>query len=459
MILKISIFFLVICLFFSSNIASKPIFAHHILNEIPIQRPMDLSLHNGLLYVSNMGKSSISIINTTTDKITNVIDSKSKAGIVDVSSIPKKIYVAPLDSGTIEVYDSSSKNLSDIIHLPNAVYQYIPQLSQRVLTGSEYVAGVWSMDYNPQSKILYAAYFQANKVLAIDTTNDKIVSEIPVADHPISLKVDPSTNTVLVASYVPNKLTFISTKSNQVVGEVETGANPSSIGLDDTYHRAYVTNSGSYYVTVVDTKGHQVIGKIPISSPGHAIAVDQNEHSVYVAQGSSVDKINAANNEIVTTVDLGVIPQGIAVDSNTHKLYVSSQSGNKILVVGPEVISLTMPVVSVEQPFVILGNVHIHGQDVKPTTALLSLTNKTLVLRVNAVDGGNLGIDIPRTLLDSKTGQNDSLFKVLLNGHQSKYTEIKGNASRSTSRSLDFYVLPGTRIIQIIGNQGIAGTK
>ena len=442
------------------GLSSNIVFAHHIIDEISVSRPMGMTIDEGLLYVSNFGKSGVSIINTTNDEIASVINSSSKAGIIDAVSTSDKIYLAPFKSGTLEVYDKKTGNISNIIKLPGGNYSTPTPLADRVLTAAEFVRGVWAMDYNPQNKVLYAAYADANQILAINTTNDEIIAEIPVANHPMALKVDPLTSTLIVGSLTGNKLTFISTLTNQALDEIETGVGPWHIAIDSLYHKAYVANRGSYFVSVVDTIGHQLIDKIPISSPSQAVAVDEKDHVVYVTHGSSqnVDKINGQTNEYISTIDLNMIPQDIVVDPETQKLYVSTKSSDKLFVIGPESVSSSIAVISFNQPYLVLGFIEIHGQDIYPTS-LFSLSDHTLGLSVNAPDGGNLAFDVPRSLLDSKDGRKDIPFKILLDGKQSEYSEnvevgTTGNTS-DTFRSLDFYVPESTKTISIVGTKNI----
>ena len=456
----VGLLFLSILTFFGLS-SSNTIFAHHIIDEITVSRPMGMSIDEGLLYVSNFGKSGVSIINTTSDEIVNVINSSSKAGIIDAVSTPDKIYLAPFKSGTIEVYDKKTENISNIIKLPGAIYSTTTPLADRVLTAAEFVRGVWAMDYDPQNKILYAAYADANEILAINTTNDEIVAEIPVANHPMALQVDPLTNTLIVASLTGNKLTFISTETNQVTGEVATGIGPWHIALDSLYHKAYVANRGSYFVTVVDTIGHEIIGKIPLASPAQAIAVDEKDHVVYIThpRSQNIDKINGQTSEYITPIDLNIIPQDIVVDSDTQRLYVSTKSQDRLFVIGPESVSFPVPVISFDEPpLIVLDDILVHGQDVTPSSSF-SLSNNTLGLSISAPDGGNIVFDIPRSLLDAKDGANDIPFRLLIDGQESKYSEnietsMTGNISESF-RSLDFYVPENTKTITIVGTQSI----
>lgn len=451
--------------FGTSSLSSNTVFAHHILDVIEVPRPMGMSIddQDGLLYVSSMIESGVSVVNTTDNEIVNVINSTSKGGVIDAISVPPdKVYLAPFKSGTIEVYDKKTNNISNIIELPGAVYSTPTPLADRVLTAAEFVRGVWAMDYNPQNKILYAAYADANEILAINTTNDEIIAEIPVANHPMALQVDPLTNTLVVASLTGNKLTFISTETNQVTGEVATGIGPWDIALDSLYHKAYVANRGSYFVTVVDTIGHQIIGKIPLSSPAQAIAVDEKDHTVYIThpRSQNIDKINGETNEYITPIDLNIIPQNIVVDSDTQRAYISTKSQDRLFVIGPESVSSSLAIISFDHPFLVFGFIDVHGQDVTSTSSF-SLSNNTLGLSVNAPDGGNLAFDVPRGLLDSKDGANDIPFRILFDGQPSEFskdieiTRSTDDPRGNQTRSLDFYVPENTKTVTIVGTQSI----
>lgn len=458
--------FLSIMAIFGFGLSSNAVFGHHLIDIIEVPRPMGMSIDEGMLYVSSMVESGVSVVNTTDDKIAYVINSTSKGGIIDAISVPPdKVYLAPFKSGTIEVYDKKTNNISNIIELPGAVYSTPTPLADRVLTAAEFVRGVWAMDYNPQNKILYAAYADANEILAINTTNDEIVAEIPVANHPMALQVDPLTNTVIVASLTGrtgNDLTFISTDTNQIIGEAKSGIGPWDIALDSLYHKAYVANRGSYFVTVVDTIGHQIIDKIPLSSPAQAIAVDEKDHVVYVThpRSQNIDKINGETNEYITPIDLNMIPQDIVVDSDTQRVYISAKSQDRLFVIGPESVASSLSVISFDQPYLVLGFIDVHGQDVTPTSSF-SLSNNTLGLSVSAPEGGNLAFDVPRALLDSKDGASDLPFRVLFDGQSSEFshnieiTKTTDDPKGNETRSLDFYVPENTKTVTIVGTKSI----
>ena len=56
---------------FSAPISINNLYAHHIVKEIAVpNRPMKLNIDNdGLLYMANLGKPTVTVVNTATDDI------------------------------------------------------------------------------------------------------------------------------------------------------------------------------------------------------------------------------------------------------------------------------------------------------------------------------------------------------------------------------------------------------
>lgn len=476
---------------------------HHVLNEIDVpSRPMRLSISDNrsdimgvsggntttmpsdkqaeslsLLSVSILGKPLVSIINTLTDNITKNINTTSAiGGVFEVETIPEKnkVYAAPFEGGQLGVYDLQSGKLLKAIALPNAARTLPTPLADRILESVTLLTGGWSMDYNPNNQFLYVANYNTNQIVIIDTRTDSVVGTISgLPAHPITVKVDPITNTLLVASLAGNKVSFISADTNKIEKIIETGTAPWGMDLDSREHYAYVTNRGSNFITVLDLIDQEVVAKIPIAAPAQAITVDDLEHTIYTSymEQDKVLKIDGKTNSILTTIDTGLIPQDLAVDPNTHKLYASTKYNDKVYVMGPESISVTLPVIMVGgnisglavSPFAsVIGHITAHGQDVQITEPYMDTSNKSLSMMVSAPDGGQVTLSIPRAML-SLIGvdqwpqpQNSSKFELLIDGQPSAIskestfgssTNLQGESNMETS----FYVRPNSRSIQIIG--------
>jgi DNA-binding beta-propeller fold protein YncE len=466
-------------------------YAHHILKEIAVtERPMKISLDEPLLFVANLGEPLISIISTVSDNVAGTIETSS--GVIDVEGILDKnrVYVATFQTGEIEVYDLTTKELIKKIPIPGSTIQFPQRLADTALVTSTVLTGGSSLEYNPNNEMLYVANYNTDEIIVVDTkNNDTIVDTIDVSPHPMDVKVDPVTNQILVTSCTSTRMTFISADTNEITGTIETGISPCGIGIDNSKSLAYIANFASAYVAVVDIKNQKVVDKIPIGLEGQSIVVDTNEHKIYVSFDDldKIVKINGDNNEIETVIELeGRIPNDMVIDSVSHKLYASIKFSNNILVMGPESYALSMPVVTQEPPILFVDNIIVHGQDVKPINpilidvaddiynltkfAILNSENKSLMMEVTSLDGGNLQIKIPKTVLDSIAeveNVTDNKLTVLIDGVKTEFKEKPPQPPRKviideteqeqdTSREISVFIPKGDKKVEIIGKDIIS---
>lgn len=413
---------LVILILGMSLVPINSAFAHHVSKEIPVSTsPMKMSLSDNYLFVSNLGQNEISIIDTVTDEVVGTITTSD--GVVAVAAIPEKnlVYAATFESGGIDVYDLKTKQYIRTIDLPDSkitVWHSPGDDKQVYLT---LLTGGAALDYNPKNGILYVANYNANYVATIDTDTNQVLEKIPVSAHPYALKVDPVTGKVLVANMAGNEITFLSPSekggkiTHAISSTVKTGTVPWGIGIDPIEHLAYVTHRGGHHITVLDVIGEKILETIPVGDDTQAIAVDTAEHQIYASylQQNKIVKIDGRTNQIVNTIEIGDLTWDLALDSKTHKIYASMQGQDKVFVMGPKSIALTLPVVTMQTPVALVGQIQIHGQDVEVSEATVDIDGKLLVLNTHTEDGGKILLGIPRVILDSKQdGTADMPFMI-----------------------------------------------
>ncbi len=389
-------------------------YAHHVMDEIPVSSgPLKMSVAEDLLFVSNLGAPTVSIIDTTTDKLVgNIV---TNTGVVAVEGIPSKnkVYVAAFESGGIDVYALDSKKFLKTIVLPESEITF--------WTGPEYgwvdppvtfLTGGVSIDYNPGNEMLYVANYNANYIAIIDTELDTFVESIPTSAHPYTVKADPLTNTLLVANLAGNEVTFISTETNKITGTVKTGAGPWGLDIDSLEHLAYITHRGAYHITVVGIVDQKIVARIPVGDVTQAIAVDPDEHMIYASYmfQDKIVKIDGRTNEVIHVIEAGAVPWDLVAEPKSHKIYASMKGNDSVVVMGPKSIALSLPAVTLETPTAVLGSIKVHSQDVHVSDPLVDIPNKRIVMLVSTEDGGKLLLKIPRAILDSQENGNDSSF-------------------------------------------------
>jgi DNA-binding beta-propeller fold protein YncE len=445
--------FAIVIVIFTFSILYLPIqitYAHHVLKEIALtDRPMKMSLDEPLLFVSNLGKPVISIISTVSDNVAGTINTSN--GIIDVEGVndKNKVYVATFETGELEVYDLTTKELIKKIPIPGSTIDFPMRLGDTLTVTSSVITGGSSLEYNPNNELLYVANYNTDEIIIVDTkNNDTIVETIKVSPHPIDVKADPVTNQVLVTSFASKKLTFISGDTNEITGTVDTGISPWGIGIDNGEHLAYIAHHNSPYIAVVDILNKKVVKQIPIGFEAQSVVVDTNEHKIYVSFDDidKIVKINGKNNEIETVIELdGRTSNDLAVDSSSHKLYASIKFSNNLFVMGPESYALSIPVVTQKPPILFVDNMLVHSQDVRvlnpvlmdtqdntdnlTSAAILDSENKSLSMHVLSFDGGDLQIKMPKTILNAITEGGEYNITVLIDGVKTEFTEIPSNVT------------------------------
>jgi YVTN family beta-propeller protein len=428
-------------------------YAHHVLDEIDVtSRPMRMSLAGDLLYVSNLGEPEVSIINTTSgQQVGNVT---TNGGVMAVEAVPEKnrLYVATFESGGIDIYELDSKRFLKTAPLPDfqITYWYFPK--DNFPEEVTFLTGGWSMDYNPANGMLYVANFNANSIAIIDTNVDAAVDAVNVPAHPFIARADPASNILLVASEATRDVTLISMETNEIIDTVTTGCAPWGIDVDSQRNLAYITHRACFHIAVLDIATHEVIGKIPVGSAVQAISIDPSEHMIYLSymDRNTILKIDGQTNEIISTIEVDNTLFDIVADPVTHTLYASTKFADKVLVIGPESMASTLEVITIDTPMAVLGNIRVHGQDTAASNAILEIVNKRLKIDVDTRDGGDISIQIPRIMLDAKSGDGivDSQFQVFIDGRQVEYDET---LSSEDLREITVFVPQGSQKLEVIG--------
>ncbi|MBI1828156.1 MAG: PEFG-CTERM sorting domain-containing protein [Thaumarchaeota archaeon] len=80
----------------------------------------------------------------------------------------------------------------------------------------------------------------------------------------------------------------------------------------------------------------------------------------------------------------------------------------------------------------------------------LSVASKTLTVNIQANDDGQITLNIPRSVLDSKSGNNDQSFVVLVDGEEK---DTSTETTTSDTRTVTISFTAGVGEIEIIGTQ------
>ena len=447
-------------------LTAQLVYSHHLVARIPvINSPMEIALEDNVLYVSNLNEREISMIDAIGDSYLGKLETSS--GVVAVQPVKEKnkIYIAKFEGG-IDVHDLTTRLYQKTIEFPYSdiarsnVYIYPQQLVDRLTEGATLVSDGVSFAYDTKNGFLYITNYSANNVAVIDTDTDTVTKVIPVARHPIELKVDSVNNKLLVISLAGNTITFISLDDQEVITETSSGNGPWGVDIDETDHRAYVTHRASNNIGILDMATNELVGEIPISESAHTIVVDDERNILYVSLlfRDKILQIDADEKKILQVIDTGIRAWNMVHDPKTDKIYSTMRTADKVFVFGPDSISIELPVV-IEDTTIIIGKVTAHSQGIRVTAASLNLDENKLVLDLIEGQGNDLAVRIPRAVLDHKEG---SQYKVFVDGNEIKtFVDDCDCLGPLTDefRQITFEVALGAKTVEIVGTDSLSSEK
>ncbi len=154
-------------------------FSHLIENVGEGVTGLALDEKGSLLYVTNMSKDEVTVVDLKTGKSVRSFASGGKSPINAVyDAKDKRLFVANQGSGTVTVLDPQGK------------------LLQTIETG----AGALGINFNPVKELLYVANRGAGTTSVIDTKTYKVVSSLKTGTHPQTIAIDKKTGKVFVTN-------------------------------------------------------------------------------------------------------------------------------------------------------------------------------------------------------------------------------------------------------------------
>ncbi len=296
---------------------------------------------------------SVSVLNLNNNTLKETIHDSSFKGPFRVTISPdgKKVYVANSDGTTISIIDTKSNKVIGVID------------------GFDGPSGV---AITPHGKFAYVNNYgsfggagsgNGKTVSVVDLKTNTIIQEITVGLAPAALALSPDGKFVYIINYVDGNpdtgtMNIIRTKNNTVVDTVAGFFGPFGIAItpDGTY--AYVTNFGSNNfapfgstVSVVKLSRHpKIVATIDLAIQPSGVAITPNGRFAYVSNyntfyaGANFTKLTAgegtvniidihANKVIPPTIAVGQSPNAISIAPNGKFAYVTQFTSNTVDVI------------------------------------------------------------------------------------------------------------------------------
>jgi DNA-binding beta-propeller fold protein YncE len=301
--------------------------------------------------------------------IPTVACSQSKSGRVGNPSVLTKVVDIPMPGPAVR-FDYQSLDVESgrlfISHM-NADQLVVFDTAKREVVGNldgfRRVHGVWAV---PELGRVYASVTGDHAVAVVDSKTLHTLAKVGPIKYPDGLAYAPTAKRVFVSDEHGNSDAVIDTTNNSLITSIPLGGGAGNTVYDSGSGHILVAVHGLDELVVIDPASAKIVGRhslAGISNP-HGIALDTANHVAFVAgeENHSLAIIDLNTMKIVSTYQVGEDPDVLAFDPGLKRLYVSSES---------DTVNVFQ---SLRRSLVLLGSFtmpHAHTVSVDPTTHLV----------------------------------------------------------------------------------------
>jgi YVTN family beta-propeller protein len=247
------------------------------------------------VYVSSDGASTVSVIDTGSDRLVATIEVGANPHGLAVSGDGRRVLVLGWGTNRALVIDTATDRV--ITEVPvgqphngtlsrdgSIAWVGSQQQGATALVRLDLTAGKETvrvaldktprgLELSPDGKRVFFTLAGVDAIQLLDTASNQIVAQIPVGASPHYAPFTPDGRWALAVVQGPGELAILDTATNTVAGTVAVGKAPHWSTPSSDGRTAYVTNEAANDVSVVDLAGRRVLATIPAGRAPRKIAV------------------------------------------------------------------------------------------------------------------------------------------------------------------------------------------
>ena len=253
----------------------------HLVQTIPMPNVkgridhMDVDVKGKRLFVAGLENGSLEVVDLQTGKwLKSIPGFKKTQGVAYVPSL-NKVFVASGDDGTLRVFRGDTLDLLDAIKLD---------------LGPNRVA------YDPHTQLLYVGYGGKDagkdygEVGIIEAKTDKHVGDIRVEAHPSELLLDRSGKTLFVFVSIASKVQVVDTKKREVMSTWPVSSQRNGDGaLDERNHRLFIGTRTPPQMIAMDSQTGKEVTNLPTVEGMDGVYFDARLKRIYISGGRDYD--------------------------------------------------------------------------------------------------------------------------------------------------------------------------
>jgi hypothetical protein len=238
---------------------------------------------------------------------------KGRLDHMDIDVKGRRLFVAGLENGTVEVVDLQARkwvySLPGFNKLQGALF--VPELDKLfVASGDDGMIRIFGGDtlqlldsiqlelgsnrvvYEPKSKLVYVGYGGKDagkdygEIGIIDALQDKHVGDMKVVAHPSELLLDKSGTRLFVFSSIADRLDVIDLSKRQIIATwAVTSEQPGDAAFDHATSRLFIGTHKPAEMIAMDSKSGKEIAHLPTAEGMDGVYFDSLRKRVYVSGG------------------------------------------------------------------------------------------------------------------------------------------------------------------------------
>lgn len=292
--------------------------------------------NNNLLYATNYGGNTVSVINTAASNY-------PVTATIVVGNAPRGIAL------------NLTTNLGYVVNVADLTLSVINLSTNQVVAKTSTASPTctstpWHIAVNPNTDVGYVTVPSCNlvDVFNLATTPPQLIGTLATGNNPLDVVVNSTTNQVYVtvagatglwvfSGWVPNAPNNVTSPA----ATISLGSQGASdrMAINTQTNEAYVSiqlGAGSEALAVVNTCSNQMTASIPLNGNPDGVAVDQTTNQIYVGDLSSpywLWQIDGNTNMIVGNVQPGNQPIGVALNPTAGLVFTANSGDNTVSVV------------------------------------------------------------------------------------------------------------------------------
>jgi DNA-binding beta-propeller fold protein YncE len=236
---------------------------------------MDVDVKGKRLFVAGLENGSLEVIDLQAGKwLKSIPGFKKTQGVAYVASL-NKVFVASGDDGMLRVFRGDTLDLLDAIKLdlgPNRVV------------------------YDPRTQLLYVGYGGKDagkdygEVGIIDAKTDRHLGDVKVEAHPSELLLDQSGKTLFVFVSIASKVQVVDTKKREVVSTWSVSSKRNGDGaFDEVTHRLFIGTRTPPQMIAMDSQNGKEVANLPTVEGMDGVYFDPRLKRIYISGGRDYD--------------------------------------------------------------------------------------------------------------------------------------------------------------------------